>query len=579
MESILFRQCRSTWIKPIFLIVLMSVTGLGCGSAVKSRGDLNVPRTAVRKVPLGKWNCVEVLVPDAKGDHFAMSQIDFETNSMVWEEHGIPYRMDAQWNLKTTPASLQLTSPKNALIRYAILAKTSRDQLRVAVRTDCIPTDFNDPAAVQLRFTPVTKAKPAVVFLVHGSFDGVSDWDRLIPDKVTFASELQSAFGDVKCEIVPSTWSGLLEHQDRIKAASALAKQIDSPEYRGHQVFVVAHSHGGNIALAACGRVKRQVDAVVCLATPHIHLTMLRDNEEPFLVPVYYSPAAREKIGRVLCIMPQGDSVVDTIAQFVPGITTQEALDETEAWRKETNHPRFQDGHKVHREVLRRLLGIGREHDLVLTGTLTSADHNLTVSSEVSGLECHKAIHSRRVGRLLGSWFRSTNRGQAANYLGRLVLPPDAGDGTSVSPEAHQQWLDGHREGLESSGWILTQADVTGVSEKVVRSGGEPDVWDRLAPNQFAAPDMFMAIVDEQGSAVAISDTCQDQFQASFSPYTHLGQSRIARCRVLDRDILSSELMGEFSIDLPDPRVAQLPISELKHEAFHLKLDWQKGHY
>src|SRR5262245_21977199 len=69
-------------------------------------------------------------------------------------------------------------------------------------------------------------------------------------------------------------WSGDNSHQARMTAASELAAHLRAvaDAHRGAAHFVVAHSHGGNVALAALAddSVRRSVRAIACLNTPFI---------------------------------------------------------------------------------------------------------------------------------------------------------------------------------------------------------------------------------------------------------------------------------------------------------------------
>jgi hypothetical protein len=69
-------------------------------------------------------------------------------------------------------------------------------------------------------------------------------------------------------------WSGENSHQARLTAASELATHLRAiaDAHNGAAHFVVAHSHGGNVALAALSEdsARRSVDAIACLNTPFI---------------------------------------------------------------------------------------------------------------------------------------------------------------------------------------------------------------------------------------------------------------------------------------------------------------------
>ncbi|WP_250399609.1 hypothetical protein [Streptomyces cellostaticus] len=76
---------------------------------------------------------------------------------------------------------------------------------------------------------------------------------------------------------MPFTWSGRNSHQARARAAQELAEHLEkvARENEGARQWIVAHSHGGNVALHALelfrNSGRRTRVSVVTLATPFIH--------------------------------------------------------------------------------------------------------------------------------------------------------------------------------------------------------------------------------------------------------------------------------------------------------------------
>jgi hypothetical protein len=71
-------------------------------------------------------------------------------------------------------------------------------------------------------------------------------------------------------------WCGANSHRARVKAAAGLARRIGNvPIDADEAQFVVAHSHGGAVALLACHdeTVQDRVRGIACLATPFIIIT------------------------------------------------------------------------------------------------------------------------------------------------------------------------------------------------------------------------------------------------------------------------------------------------------------------
>jgi pimeloyl-ACP methyl ester carboxylesterase len=110
-----------------------------------------------------------------------------------------------------------------------------------------------------------------VITLVHGTWARNATWVK--PDS-RMCKHLREL--DPNVIIRSFQWSGGNSHRARLKAADALVKQLSETfsQYRTAEHHIVAHSHGGNVALYAlrdpgvCARIA----SVVCLATPFIHV-------------------------------------------------------------------------------------------------------------------------------------------------------------------------------------------------------------------------------------------------------------------------------------------------------------------
>ena len=86
----------------------------------------------------------------------------------------------------------------------------------------------------------------AVVTLVPGTWAGKAAWIRA-------DSPLSRALTRAGCQVVPFEWSHSNCYRARARAARRLAGQLQGQikENPGARQWVVAHSHGGNIALRA----------------------------------------------------------------------------------------------------------------------------------------------------------------------------------------------------------------------------------------------------------------------------------------------------------------------------------------
>jgi hypothetical protein len=121
-----------------------------------------------------------------------------------------------------------------------------------------------------------TKAQPVYIFvLVHGTFAPFADWAQLPGSRLRTA--LEAEFGDEGASFEPFIWRGMFSsflnnaHRYRLRGAEALRDKLiklryDSPAAK---IFVIAHSHGGNVALYATrAKGAEPISGIVCMATP-----------------------------------------------------------------------------------------------------------------------------------------------------------------------------------------------------------------------------------------------------------------------------------------------------------------------
>lgn len=109
-----------------------------------------------------------------------------------------------------------------------------------------------------------------VYILIHGTWSTESTWSMPEGD---FFEELVKSAAKSNAMVIPYNWSGKLSHASRLQAAKGLVQVIQSyPE--DTVIYVVGHSHGGNVALLASqimGRDrynKHTIRALYTLGTP-----------------------------------------------------------------------------------------------------------------------------------------------------------------------------------------------------------------------------------------------------------------------------------------------------------------------
>ena len=135
-------------------------------------------------------------------------------------------------------------------------------------------------------------SKPKLIFtLVHGTFAKGADWVLDDEDPKLFRSRLKSALSefdvafdddfewghDSPLRFLDNTLSARREGAEKLEGyLTGLGDREDKKIHR----YIVAHSHGGNIALYALRNpeARKAIDGVICLATP-----FLKSKDQPIL--------------------------------------------------------------------------------------------------------------------------------------------------------------------------------------------------------------------------------------------------------------------------------------------------------
>jgi len=109
-----------------------------------------------------------------------------------------------------------------------------------------------------------------IITLIHGTWARGAQWTK---DTSPLANALKERIeGEVRIETF--SWSGRNLHSSRRRAAVNLRRHvlITAKQYPEARHFLIAHSHGGVVALYALAdaEAKASVSGVICLATPFI---------------------------------------------------------------------------------------------------------------------------------------------------------------------------------------------------------------------------------------------------------------------------------------------------------------------
>ncbi len=114
-----------------------------------------------------------------------------------------------------------------------------------------------------------------VVTLVHGTFAREAGW---VKDGSALRNSL-ARIGNVHFDVFH--WTGHNSHTARLAAGRDLARHLDGLADRlpDAKRVVIAHSHGGNVAIYAASQVERpnSLAHLACLATPFLRCEPLRN--------------------------------------------------------------------------------------------------------------------------------------------------------------------------------------------------------------------------------------------------------------------------------------------------------------
>jgi hypothetical protein len=130
-----------------------------------------------------------------------------------------------------------------------------------------------------------------VVVLVHGTFSDGDPWCRPNSELVR---TIQDRFHDKRVLFHSFRWRGFFgtrlnnSHFYRYTASERLSASLRQlhDSFPLAQIFVVAHSHGGNVALYAARKCSKQVPlgGIVCLGTPFIRIIPRAADEDVVLM-------------------------------------------------------------------------------------------------------------------------------------------------------------------------------------------------------------------------------------------------------------------------------------------------------
>jgi hypothetical protein len=135
----------------------------------------------------------------------------------------------------------------------------------------------------------MTGERASVITLVHGTFARDAPWTRS-------DSALSTSLRQAGCHVTQFAWSGRNSHRARSDAAKGLVAHLRQQltEHPRARHWVIAHSHGGNVALHAAEQVRAErgraaAVTTLALATPFLHARPRSITGWPLFIIVLFS--------------------------------------------------------------------------------------------------------------------------------------------------------------------------------------------------------------------------------------------------------------------------------------------------
>ncbi len=403
-----------------------------------------------------------------------------------------------------------------------------------------------------------------LVIVVPGTFGNNDLWPGVALNQATFGSEIARAIGP-NCDVYPFLWASGVAHENRMDAAAQLAKLIEDKARTYDQIHLVGHSHGGNIALAAAGQAKVRVNHIVCLSTPHPHFRVKSNDGVEHAVPIYASKETLANCSSITAIAPDSDRVPDRWSnELLIGLSEAQAIGLTAGWRESLSHPRLVDD-----GIWMRLFETGT---VIASPTLNLNDrvHNISYQSAVKdrwGIRPHHAVHSRRMGFVVGSLLRDGPTITQIEYIRTLIQPEDADFGEPIDIAEHLKWVDAHADRYIHRGWRLQKLTVEATKEW---PGGDLD---------SSPPDMYAIVSSADGNREwTRTDKVADSYAATWVTKYFIKVEERDRLEVFDKDLMRSTSLGAIELDPSNlPEFIEAKPEEGRY--FSIKFEWTRIHW
>jgi hypothetical protein len=187
------------------------------------------------------------------------------------------------------------------------------------------------------------------------------------------------------------------------------------------------------------------------------------------------------------------------------------------------------------------------------------------------GLKGHSALHSRRMGFVLGELIRDGASPERISYLKNVVQPKDTDDGEPVALAVHEDWQRRNNARFQHAGWQLAKATI-----EVDHPANSPSrgFWSGSPPKLVLcvhSADLSKlwgrAAAAETGWGAELTPRVFVYEQAEFVLGVYDGSGPFARC------------LGQYSLRADNGLPTQLK-ADPKHEiSWSASLHWVPMHY
>jgi hypothetical protein len=124
----------------------------------------------------------------------------------------------------------------------------------------------------------------SVFILIHGTWGADCSW--YVPEGDFFKALEETVCEKNSC-VVPFRWSGGCGHESRVKAAQNLVKLIKTYD-ENTSIFIIAHSHGGNVVNLASHMLAQEEDNKHCIRALFTLGTPVMSNYLPNMKIIQY---------------------------------------------------------------------------------------------------------------------------------------------------------------------------------------------------------------------------------------------------------------------------------------------------